>query len=176
MGAAYLLLAQWRDQASYREFRSEVRRFIARYRPSVVAIEGTGQGPALASDIRPQTGMEVVQVTPVESKVDRLRKHRQTIRAGRVQLPEGAPWCAEFLNEVTLFPYAAFDDQVDAMTQFLTWIAEHPNPKKRPPRALVAVRYNSWGGVISPSSGPTPAMQAQGVGLVGLARQHPFRR
>ncbi len=55
------LLDQWREQASYPDLRSAVRRFIRRYRPSVVLIEATGQGPALMSEIKPQLGMMFTQ-------------------------------------------------------------------------------------------------------------------
>src|SRR5262249_27228966 len=61
---AHLLLDQWREQATYSEFRSQAWLFIRKYRPSVVLIEATGQGPSLSSDIRPQSGMEVVMITP----------------------------------------------------------------------------------------------------------------
>jgi hypothetical protein len=103
----------------------------------VVLIEGTGQGPALISDIKPQNGTELVTITPAGDKVERLRKHRRTIRRGLVQLAQDALWYHEFINEATQFPYGPFDDQMDALSQYLNWIAEHPNPHKRPPMAIV---------------------------------------
>jgi predicted phage terminase large subunit-like protein len=134
---AHLLLDQWREQATYGESRSAVCRFIRKYRPSVVLIEATGQGPSLLSEIKPQIGMEFVPITPAGEKIERLRKHRRTIRRGLVQLPQGAPWYDEFISEAAQFPYGPFNDQIDAMSQYLNWIAEHPNPGKRPPLALI---------------------------------------
>ena len=157
---AHLLLDQWREQAIYKEFRSQVWRFIRKYRPSVVLIEGTGQGPSLFSEIRPQSGMEVVMITPAGDKVERLRKHRRTIRRRLVQLAPDAVWYQEFINEATQFPYSPFDDQMDALSQYLTWIAEHPNPNKRPPMAIVQ-GTDSRGRPISTSA--TPTMQARGI-------------
>jgi predicted phage terminase large subunit-like protein len=157
---AHLLLDQWREQASYREFRSEVRLFILKYRPSVVLIEATGQGPALIQDIKPQNGMELVPITPAGDKVERLRKHRRTIRRGLVQLAQGALWYDEFMTEATQFPYGRFDDQMDALSQYLNWIGEHPNPHKRPPMAT-ARGTDSRGHVIH-SSGHGQGMEIQG--------------
>ncbi|MBV8110404.1 MAG: phage terminase large subunit [Hyphomicrobiales bacterium] len=134
---AHLLLDQWRKHAHYRKVRRAVKRFIGKYRPSVVLIEATGQGPALLSEIKPQNGMELVGITPVGDKVERLRKHRLTIRRGLVQLAQGASWYGEFIREATEFPYGSFDDQMDALSQYLTWIADHPNPPKRPPLATI---------------------------------------
>jgi predicted phage terminase large subunit-like protein len=128
----HLLLDQWREQANYRELRWQFRRFVRKYRPSVVLIEATAQGPSLMSEIKPQNGMDVVAINPSEDKIERLRKHRKVIRSGLVQLPEGALWHQEFLDEATEFPYGAFDDQMDALSQYLSWIVEHPNPHERP--------------------------------------------
>ncbi len=46
------------------------------------------------------------------------------IEAGRVLLPESAPWLDDFLNEILAFPNGRFDDQVDSLSQFLTWVRE----------------------------------------------------
>jgi predicted phage terminase large subunit-like protein len=157
---AHLLLDQWREQATYSEFRSQAWLFIRKYRPSVVLIEATGQGPSLFSDIRPQSGMEVVMITPAGDKVERLRKHRRTIQRGLVQLAQDAVWYQEFIDEATQFPYGPFDDQMDALSQYLTWIAEHPNLNKRPRMAIVQ-GTDSCGRPIRTSAMPT--MQARGI-------------
>ena len=158
---AHLLLDQWREHATYSDFRSAARRFIRRYRPSVVLIEATGQGPALIQDTKPQNGMELVPITPSGDKIERLRKHRRTIRDGLVQLPQGAPWYDEFISEAMQFPYGPFDDQMDALSQYLNWIAAHPNPRKRPPLAIIQ-SVDSQGRSIRPSANG-PSAQADGI-------------
>ena len=157
----FALFDEWRGQVSYREFRDAVRQFVRQYRPTAILIEATGNGPALLSDIRPQLGMEVISVTPRDDKVTRLRRHRNTLRSGVVVLPETAQWKDEFLEEVVLFPYGAYDDQVDAMTQFLDWIALHPNLRKRPLQALMSGIGCSTGRAIS-QTGLAPAMEIPG--------------
>src|ERR1700719_4118056 len=49
--------------------------------------------------------------------------HAQTamIENGFVHLPESAPWLAEYLHEMTVFPNGKHDDQVDSTAQFLDW-------------------------------------------------------
>jgi predicted phage terminase large subunit-like protein len=134
----HFLVDQWRDRCAYRDFRTEVYGFIRRWRPSAILIEATGNGLALLSDIRPQLGMQVVPITPVDDKVTRLRRHLKTIRGGAVCVPKFAPWLEIFVAELTAFPYGEFDDQVDALSQYLDWIAENPCLVKRPPRAVAA--------------------------------------
>jgi len=176
-GGAHLLLDQWRQQASYPEFRSQARLFIRKYRPSAVLIEDTGQGPSLRSEIKARNGMELVPITPLGDKVERLRRHRRAIRSGLVQLPEGAAWRAEFISEATQFPYGPFDDQMDALSQYLDWIAEHPNLKERPPRTICQGADSQGRPLRSLWSGAS--MQAKGIvvqlGSRGMFNA-PFRR
>jgi hypothetical protein len=50
-------------------------------------------------------------------------KHAQTamIENGFVSIPQNAPWLAEYLHEMTVFPNGKHDDQVDSTAQFLDW-------------------------------------------------------
>jgi len=168
-GRSYFLCDQFRDQVRYNDFRAEVSRFIRRHRPSIILIEATGQGPALISQIKPQAGMEIVSITPVGDKVSRLRRHQKTICAGSIRLPEHALWRNEFLVEVALFPYAEFDDQVDAMSQFLDWIAVAPPLVKRPPRAIAA-GTSSRGVPLAPQVHMGPTLEVPGAVLVQRRR------
>ena len=161
----YLLLNSWRDQARYTDFRDQVRRFKRRFRPSVILVEATGQGPALISDIRGEHGLLIEPITPHDDKVSRLHKYRKAIVSGIVALPETAPWVAEFIDEMVQFPYGQFDDQVDAMTQFLEWLAEHPHVAKRPTRTI-GVAINSSGMRLQPPHGVAPTMQCRGAVFV----------
>jgi predicted phage terminase large subunit-like protein len=165
----HLLRDQWRERARFDELYRACLGFINRYRPSIVLIEDTGMGPMLSDKLKPRLGMEIVSVKqPSEDKIERLRKHRRLLRRGFVQVPASALWLDDFIAEVTLFPYAPFDDQVDAMTQYLGWIVLHPNPKTRPPRGLIAVA-GSRGPIVPPSLPST-----QTPGLVVVARRRWF--
>ena len=43
------------------------------------------------------------------------------IENGFVHIPETAPWLAEYLHELTVFPNGKHDDQADSTAQFLDW-------------------------------------------------------
>jgi hypothetical protein len=53
-----------------------------------------------------------------------MRMHAQTamIENGFVSIPQSAPWLAEYLHEMTVFPSGKHDDQVDSTAQFLEWL------------------------------------------------------
>jgi hypothetical protein len=60
-----------------------------------------------------------------------MRLHAQTaiIENGFVHIPESAPWLAEYLHEMTVFPNGKHDDQVDSTAQFLDWF-KRPFPNQ----------------------------------------------
>jgi predicted phage terminase large subunit-like protein len=170
VGEKFLLLDQWRDRTSFANFLAEVRRFIRIFRPSVVLIEDAARGPMLAEALRPCEGMLVKLVTPVQSKVDRFRRHRSFVRQGRIQIPAGAVWGRTFSQEITLFPDFETDDQVDALSQFLDYARNNPWPPARRPMAVVALGQP---GQISGCS--QPSMQTT-RGLIAVAPRSSFKR
>ena len=56
---------------------------------------------------------------PGTDKVMRLHAQTAEFENGRVFLPSSAPWLADYVRELTTFPGAKFDDQVDSTTQAL---------------------------------------------------------
>jgi predicted phage terminase large subunit-like protein len=168
VGDRHFLLRQWREQATYPDLRSAVHKMIARHNPSVVLIEDTNQGPALLSEIRSRPNMMVCAITPLGDKIERVRRHLATIRGSCIQLPRDAEWRESFVAELTLFPGAGYDDQVDATVQYLDWIANNPTPPKRARRAFGAMTY-STGHAVLPSP-IVPDVQTRGGVLVRARR------
>ena len=54
-------------------------------------------------------------------KVMRMHSVTSTIENGFVHIPEQAPWLAEYLHELAVFPNGRFDDQADSTSQALDW-------------------------------------------------------
>jgi hypothetical protein len=44
------------------------------------------------------------------------------MEAGKVFLPESAPWLADFIDEMAAFPNGVHDDAVDSTTQALNYL------------------------------------------------------
>lgn len=85
-----------------------------------ILIEDKANGPAVIDTLK----MSVPGLLPIEPDGSKLaRAHAVTgyWEAGNVWIPEKsiAPWITEFVSEVTTFPAASNDDQVDALTQAL---------------------------------------------------------
>jgi hypothetical protein len=64
-----------------------------------------------------------------------------------VFLPESAPWLADYIDELTSFPRAPHDDQLDATTQALGWFRcqrhEYHGYVALPPRKDLDVGHGS---------------------------------
>ena len=54
-------------------------------------------------------------------KVSRANAVAPLFEAGKVFLPEDAPWVYEYMNQMCRFPAGAHDDMMDMTTQALQW-------------------------------------------------------
>lgn len=43
------------------------------------------------------------------------------LEAGSLILPKSAPWVSDFREEYLAFPEGRYNDQIDALSQFLLW-------------------------------------------------------
>jgi len=88
-----------------------------------VLIEKSASGFAVLEVLR-EAGVERI----FEFKTGRASKQARAATVsylfdrGDIRFPRRAPWMDEYIRELTSFPSARFDDQVDATTQYLAWI------------------------------------------------------
>lgn len=138
-GKQHYLIDQFCEQCDAEDLRSAFWHFVKKYRPSVALIENTANGPALYAAIRRKAKFELRLITPPrDSKAVRFNKHLPKIRNKKIFLPEAAVWRQAFVDEVVGFP-GGFDDQVDAMTQYLDFMDTDPTIPPPPARATGVV-------------------------------------
>jgi predicted phage terminase large subunit-like protein len=65
----------------------------------------------------------MVPIEPQGSKIARVAACSATIEAGNFYVPDPsiAPWVEDYVHELTNFPNAEHDDQVDMTTQALNY-------------------------------------------------------
>ncbi|RLA87425.1 MAG: terminase [Deltaproteobacteria bacterium] len=124
----YYLLDLWRARVEYPELRRQMMALYEKWRPHAVLIEDRASGQSILQELRREGRIPVVPIAPEADKVMRARIVSPLVEAGKVHLPERAPWLADFLDEVTAFPNSEHDDQVDAMSQALDWLREDRGP------------------------------------------------
>ncbi|GFO74010.1 hypothetical protein BPLS_P0409 [Bathymodiolus platifrons methanotrophic gill symbiont] len=86
-----------------------------------VIVEDIGSGKAIIQSLRNE-GHNICAYKPTADKHTRLIAVTDILESGFVYLPKKAQWLDDFLLEVTRFPNAKHDDQVDALSQALNWL------------------------------------------------------
>lgn len=90
---------------------------------NAVLIEDKDAGISLIQQLRRDTRLPIVAINPGSlDKQSRMMAETPFIEAGKLWLPDEAEWVLDYLAELTTFPKAAHDDQVDATSQFLKWL------------------------------------------------------
>ena len=120
----YYLLDVLRGRWEYPDLLRTVKGNAERHQINTVLIEDANSGAALIQSLRQESRLSIIPIKPRLDKMTRAAQQSTAIEAGRVLLPEQAPWLAELERELLGFPTARHDDQVDSMMQFLGWVAE----------------------------------------------------
>jgi len=141
-GRQFYLVDQFCEQCDAEGLRHAFWLFVRKYNPTFALIENTANGPALYAAVARKAKFQIELIRPRDSKAVRFKQHVPKIRNKQIYLPESSIWRQAFIDEVIGFP-AEFDDQVDAMSQYLDFM--DTNPVIPPPRtrAIAAMRLAS---------------------------------
>ena len=110
-----------RKRLEYPALKRAVREQQSVFDANVVLIEDKASGTQLIQELIADGFHRVTRYKPECDKIMRLHAQTALIENGFVHLPETAPWLAEYLHEMTVFPKGKHDDQVDSTAQFLDW-------------------------------------------------------
>ncbi len=123
--ADYYLLDVLRARLEYPDLRRRILAHAEAHGATAVLIEDASSGAALIQDLKHEGKLRPIAIRPEGDKIVRLEAQSAVIEAGHVLLPETAPWLGDFQLEILAFPHGRYDDQVDSLSQFLTWAAAH---------------------------------------------------
>src|ERR1700738_3984990 len=120
-GKDLFLLNVLRKRLEYPALKRAVREQQSLFNANVVLIEDKASGTQLIQELIADGCHRVTRYKPECDKIMRLHAQTAIIENGVVHPPEAAPWLAEYLHEMTVFPKGKHDDQVDSTAQFLDW-------------------------------------------------------
>jgi predicted phage terminase large subunit-like protein len=118
----YYLLDLIRLRLDYAALRRKVIEMHYQWRDATILIEDAGSGTSLLQDLR-ESNIPAIAIRPDGDKVVRMAAQSAKIEAGAVFLPRHAPWLDDLRTEILAFPHGRHDDQVDSMSQALSWIS-----------------------------------------------------
>src|SRR5947209_6814139 len=110
-GKDLFLLAVFRRRLEYPALKRAVREQLSLFGANEVLIEDKASGTQLIQELIADGCHGVTRYQPTTDKVMRLNSQTGVIENGFVHIPETAPWLAEYLHEMTVFPKGKHDDQ-----------------------------------------------------------------
>jgi predicted phage terminase large subunit-like protein len=124
-GADKYLLDQDRRRLSFSATVQAIRALSAKWpKASAKLVEDRANGSAVIDTLRHEVS-GLIAVDPEGGKEARAHAVSPFVEAHNVYLPQRASWVDGFVEECAAFPHGAHDDQVDAMSQALTWNQRH---------------------------------------------------
>ncbi|MGE3744471.1 MAG: phage terminase large subunit [Sphingomonadaceae bacterium] len=123
----HFVIDRFRGRLEFPDLLREAKHQYERHRPDRILIEAKGSGISLAQTLRHFQQANVVDMHVKDDKVTRLNRVLHYFEQGTVFIPQSASWTAELEEEWLAFPNGRHDDQVDSMSQYLTWYREKPN-------------------------------------------------
>jgi predicted phage terminase large subunit-like protein len=125
--AGYFLLSLWRGKVEFPELKRRVAWLAAEWKPNVILIEDRASGQSLVQELKNASRYPILPIKVDSDKETRAHAVTPLIEAGKVFLPESAPWLATFIDELAVFPNGTNDDIVDSVTQALNYLRKLPN-------------------------------------------------
>jgi predicted phage terminase large subunit-like protein len=123
-GTDHFLVDQFREHCEFYDLARATRILAKRHRASHILVEAAANGPALISELTRKQRGKIVAVCPRGRKTQRLRPHYELFKLGRIHVSHEAAFRTEFVAEFVAFPHGPYSDQVDACTQYLSWIQQ----------------------------------------------------
>ena len=135
----WLLLDVFRRRLELPDVKQAILCLRREWEADISIVEKIGSSIGLLQDLRrePMERRVFRGLTPSTSKEERLLGQTPKLAEGLIQLPRQATWLQDFLRELQGFPFVRHDDQVDALSQFLTFISSggelrlHPGGSRR---------------------------------------------
>jgi predicted phage terminase large subunit-like protein len=121
-GKKVYLLGLLRQRLEYPALKRAVRDQQRLFEANVVLIEDKASGTQLIQELIADGCHGVTRYQPTTDKIMRMHAQTAMIENGFVHIPQSAPWLAEYLHEMTVFPNGKHDDQVDSTAQFVEWL------------------------------------------------------
>jgi predicted phage terminase large subunit-like protein len=143
----WYLLDVLRKRYDFPDLVQKAKSHIHAWSPEMIIIEDGATGKPLYQELRKAGYLRKLNLMkPVLNKEIRLRHQTTKLAQRGFLLPESAPWLRDLKNEWEGFPNARYDDQVDALSQFLASLDTRRghvllNPVK--PATVASQRYGS---------------------------------
>jgi predicted phage terminase large subunit-like protein len=120
--AGYYLLGFWRGKVEFPELKKRAEWLATQWKPNLILVEDRASGQSLIQELKHSNNLPIRAIKVDADKETRAHAVTPLIEAGRVFLPEGAPFLRGVVDELAIFPNGIHDDTVDSTTQALNYL------------------------------------------------------
>ena len=124
----YYLLHLWRGRVEFPELKRVLASLAEEWKPNAILVEDKASGQSLIQELKLSAALPIIPVKVDSDKQSRAQAVTPLIEAGKIFLPQSAPWVSDFVEEMACFPNGTHDDVVDATTQALNHLRVKPEP------------------------------------------------
>jgi len=118
----YYLIDVFHERVDFPDLCAAVQAHAHKHQPNAILIEEHASGISLIQECKQRKRMS--NILPCRKRTDkktRMNGETPKLEAGSLIVPRSAPWLGDFLEEYLSFPGGKYDDQIDALSQFLNW-------------------------------------------------------
>jgi predicted phage terminase large subunit-like protein len=127
----------WRERVEFPELKRVLTSSAEQWKPNAILVEDKASGQSLIQELKLSTALPIIPVKVDSDKQTRAQAVTPLIEAGKVFLPQSAPWVSHFVEEMACFPNGVHDDVVDATTQALNYL------RVKPARSTIELGYSA---------------------------------
>ena len=142
------LLDMLRKKLSFTNLKTELARLYLKHNATSMIIEESANGYAILDEFTrfPKVSNDkyfnLIPYKPRGSKLARVHAATSFITNKNITIPTDSSFVGDFLQEVTIFPFAKHDDVVDALTQMILWFNANGVMSKEEERKLYSFLGN----------------------------------
>ena len=114
------MIDRWKAKVEFPDLKRAVVEMANRHSPNEILIEDKASGQSLIQELKRGTNLPIIPVAVDSDKISRANASVGYIEAGKLELPESAPWLLDYIDTMASFPNGAHDDDVDVTTQYLS--------------------------------------------------------
>ena len=127
----YYILDIKRIKVEFPELLTTVQNFAQKWHPQAILVEDKASGQSLIQSLKANIKIPIIAIKPKFDKITRFAAHTPLFEAGKIFLDHAASWRIDLEQELLSFPKSAHDDQVDSLSQALTYLQQRKNLQVR---------------------------------------------
>jgi predicted phage terminase large subunit-like protein len=125
--SGYQIIDMMRERLTYPLLKKRLKEQYSMHKPDLVLIEDKASGQDLINELNYETPIPILPIKIEHSMTKETRATLATplFEAGKVYLLKGDPHNKDIISEFAEFPYGAFNDIVDSITQGLKYLKDN---------------------------------------------------